>query len=72
MPYIGTRVVQSGFIHRKWWAMHRDRGHPRSGGTRAHREIAEIARGVLVGSRNSKAEKKIKLEEAVKLEQNKN
>ena len=42
------------------------------GGTRAHREIAEIARGVLVGSRNSKAEKKIKLEEAVKLEQNKN
>ena len=41
------------------------------GGTRAHREIAEIARGVLVGSRNSKAEKKIKLEEVVKLGQNK-
>ena len=41
------------------------------GGTRTHREIAEIAGGVLVGSRNSKAEKKIKLEEVVKLGQNK-
>ena len=42
-----------------------------AGGTRTHREIAEIAEGVLVGSRNSETKEKIKLEEVVKLEQNK-